>query len=191
MNDRIKAGDNGPGSGAGRVRRSSAFPLRSLLRKAADEEGANLVEFALAATVFFMVLFGIMGFCMVAYSYAFVSNAAREATRYAIVRGKSQIITTDCSSVGPANCIAQGGVDAGDIYDYVKSLAPLGINASKLDVDSNWLTKSGGSCGTDDSCKVPGNQVVVQVSYTYDLNVPFVPQHSFAISSSSQMVIAQ
>lgn len=184
MNQRVKSGNGGPANGARRVLRSSVFPLRSLLRK---EEGANLVEFALSAAVFFTVLFGIMGFSILAYSYIFVSHAAREATRYAIVRGYS-LGLPDCSGVGQADCIAQGG-NTGDISEYVKSLAPLGINGSKLIVNSNWLTAVGGSCGIADTCKTINNKVWVQVSYTYPLNIPFIPQQDFTISSSSQMAI--
>ncbi len=176
MKDQVKPGDD-----ASRMRRRSVFPFRSPPRNAAVEEGAGLVEFALAAAIFFSLLSGIMGVSLLAYSYAFASNAAREATRYAIVRSNNS--SSNCSGVSPANCIAQ----TADIAAYVKGLTPLGINVNNLSVTTNWLTSTGGSCGTAGSCMAPGNQV----SYTYDLNMPFVPQHTFTISSSSQMVMAQ
>ena len=42
-----------------------------------------LVEFALSSVVLFMTLFGLMAFALALYSYVFVAEAAREASRYA------------------------------------------------------------------------------------------------------------
>ena len=49
-----------------------------------NEEGSALVEFGLSSAVLFMTLFGLMACCTALYSYIFVSEAAREASRYAI-----------------------------------------------------------------------------------------------------------
>ncbi len=180
MNDGAK-----PGNDAGRVLGNSVFPFCFRLRKATGEEGASPVEYALSATIFFTFVPGIMGSSIVAYSYLFVPNAAREASRYAIVRGDN--FGTDCSSVGPAKCVVQPS----DIGSYVKGLAFPGININNLNISSNWLTSTGVSCGSGDSCKVPSNQKWVQVSYTYGLKMPLIPKQKFTLASSSQMVIAQ
>jgi Flp pilus assembly protein TadG len=156
--------------------------LRSLLR---DEKGANLIEFALSASVLFSVLFGIIAVSLAVNSYFFISEAAREATRYAIVRGDT--LTTDCTSPGYATCIAQPA----DIQTYVRGLGFPGIDVNNLTVSTTWLTAAGGSCGTSDNCKVPGNQVQVKVSYPFPLWVPFVPKSTINMASTSRMVIAQ
>ena len=54
-----------------------------------SEEGSSLVEFALIFLVLMTMMLGIIDFCRAAYAYHFVSNAAREATRYAAVRGST------------------------------------------------------------------------------------------------------
>jgi hypothetical protein len=50
-----------------------------------DERGQALVEFALAAPLFFMVLVGVIVLGIVVYYNQQLSNAAREAARYAAV----------------------------------------------------------------------------------------------------------
>ena len=52
-------------------------------RSPVSEEGQTLVEFALAAPLFFMVLFGIIVLGIGVFYHQQVTNAAREASRYA------------------------------------------------------------------------------------------------------------
>ena len=66
----------------------SRFGL-SPLSAATSAEGATLVEMALACSALLCVLFGIIEMCFALYTYDFVSEAAREGTRYAIIRGST------------------------------------------------------------------------------------------------------
>ena len=52
-----------------------------------DDRGGTMVEFALVSMMFFMILLGIAEFAMANWAKASVADAAREGTRYAIVRG--------------------------------------------------------------------------------------------------------
>ena len=52
-----------------------------------DERGGELIEFAIAALLFFSLLFGIMEFGRAIWIYGTTAHAAREGARYAIVRG--------------------------------------------------------------------------------------------------------
>ena len=61
--------------------------VRELLRRAEDERGDALLESALMLIFLLSVLFGIVGFGHALYTYNFVSNAARDATRWSSVRG--------------------------------------------------------------------------------------------------------
>ena len=79
-----------------------------------NERGSTLVEFALVFILFMTVLLGIAGFGHALYTYHFVSNVAREATRWAAVNGST--CATDSSCTAPAT--------SSDIDAYVKSLAP-------------------------------------------------------------------
>jgi Flp pilus assembly protein TadG len=156
--------------------------IGALLNK---EEGADLIEFALSISVLMTMVLGIIAMSLAVYSYFFVSDAAREATRYAMVRG--QTLTTDCTAPGYASCIAQPA----DIQTYVRGMGFPGINANNLTVTSTWLTSGGGACGTADSCKTPGNQVKVTVSYPFPLSIPFLRKGTINMASTSVMVIAQ
>jgi Flp pilus assembly protein TadG len=158
---------DGCGSKSSTVQGKQRARLRSR-RNLSGEQGAELVEFALVFVALLMFLFAIMGFGHALYAYHFVSNAAREGTRYAMVRGSA------CKPSGPA-CPA--GQD--DISDYIANNAPPGIDKSALTVTTTW---------TPD--KNPGSVVKVQVQYNFRFIFPFLPT-SVAMNSSSQMVISQ
>ena len=61
--------------------------MRRLKRLAGDEEAAELVEFAISAWILFMLLFGIIEFCILIYSESVVAYAAQQGARYWMVRG--------------------------------------------------------------------------------------------------------
>jgi len=158
---------------------------RNLLRvRAQSDRGSALVEIALSMALLLTALFGVFAFGLGGYSYFYISNAAREATRYAIVRGSSH--TKDCTTPGIADCVAQ----TGDIQTYVRGLSLPGIQSSNVNVATTYLTNTGGACGTSNLCKVPGGLVQSTVSYSLPLFIPFVPQKTMNITSTSQMVIS-
>ena len=61
--------------------------MQQLWQICRDDSGASLVEFTVSAAVLFMALFGIIQCSLGLYAYNYVSDAAREGTRYAMVRG--------------------------------------------------------------------------------------------------------
>lgn len=162
---------------------------RGTRRRWRNEAGQTLVETALSITVLLIVLFGVLETSLLVYTYHFISEAAREGTRYAVVRGST--FTTDCTAPGYANCIAQGGNNTGDIATYVQSLGYPGISTAKLTVNSTWLTSSGAACGTVDTCKAPGGIAKITVTYSFPFSVPFASVPTFTMSSTSEMVVLQ
>ena len=148
------------------------------------ELGSAQLELALSLSVLIAFVLGIMAVSLAAYSYFYTCNAAREATRYAIVRGNDQ--ASDCTAPGYANCIAQ----TGDIQSYAQNLAFPGIVSGNLLVTTTWLKTTGSACGTADSCKAPGNLVQSTASYGYVFTVPFFPSKTLTMTSKSQMVVA-
>jgi Flp pilus assembly protein TadG len=103
----------------------------------ARERGSAQLEFALVFTLILgPLLFGIMDFSRAMYAYHFVSNAAREASRYAMVRGSTW--ATACSGGNCPCTIATAGptltnkCNASDdnITSYVQSIVPPGISVS-------------------------------------------------------------
>jgi Flp pilus assembly protein TadG len=135
------------------------------------DRGSSIVEFAMASIILFTLVFGLLAICLALYSYNVTAEAAREATRYAIVRGSA------CTSFATA-CPAT----ATDIETYVKGLGFPGIDPASLSVpaDCCWPTNNN-----------PGNPVKVTVKYTFPLVIPFVPRRILTMSSTSQMLISQ
>ena len=146
------------------------------------EEGSATVEFAMAAVLLFTVLFGVLAIGLALYSYNVISEAAREGTRYAIVRGSGS-----CAYLTPG-C----NVSAAAIQTYIQNLGFPGINSNNISVATAWSpTTAGATCSPSAACNNPGNQVKVTVTYSFPLIIPFVPSQTLEMSSTSQMVISQ
>jgi Flp pilus assembly protein TadG len=150
-----------------------------------SDEGATLVEFALSCSILCMMLFGIIEVSLAVYTYDFVSEAARDGARYAIVRGIKCAGMTDCNAT-PAQ-----------IQTHVQSLNYPAINTGNLTVTTTWLSAAAAppnmvwsSC-SGAGCNKIGNAVNVQVQYPFQFNVPFSPVLTIHMSNTSQMVIAQ
>ncbi len=132
-------------------------------KRRARQRGNAMIESALTAVLLFMLIFGIVGFGRAIWAYGWVSHAAREATRWAAVRG---------SESGRA-------ATASDVTNFVsQQLAGLTNNNNELNVATTWSPNNS-----------PGSFVQVTVQYTCTQIVPWVPQ--IVVSSSSQMMIAQ
>lgn len=150
------------------------------LRPLRGERGSTLVEFALSFAFLLSMLFGIAGFGHALFVYHFVSEAARDATRWAIVNGST--CATDASCSAPASTT--------DIDTYVKSLVPQSINPSQISTNVTYPIQSDGPaiCSTTDNA--PGCTVEVKVNYTYNFIFPLLPTSPLTLSSTSEMVIA-
>jgi Flp pilus assembly protein TadG len=176
--------------------------IRNAIRnrhRASRARGSTLVEFALVAIfVLFPLMFGIIDFARAAYAYHYVSFAAREAARWASVRG------ANCANSLPAPCAATP--DAGGTVDnFVQSTAPAGLYVNSgacpassgcLLVTTTWPgaplgTNAPSSCGGGSGSNSPGCVVSVEVQYTFGFALPFLPQATINMSSTSQTVISQ
>jgi Flp pilus assembly protein TadG len=155
---------------------------RQALHRARSESGAAIVEFALSAAVLLTVIFGMFAMCTALYSYHFVSEAAREGSRYAMVRGSG------CSTYGKftSNC----PTTSAEVQTYVQSLDYPGITSTNLTVTTTWPTTGSACTPTVTPCNNPGNLVKVVVSYQFPLSIPFIPTSTLTMTSTSQMVIA-
>src|ERR1017187_6090213 len=159
-----------------------------------DDSGAALVEMAMSCLVLLAAFFGVFEFSLASYTYHYVSEAAREGARYAMVRGSTSCINTPNLSTCNAT--------ATQISNYVKDLGYPGINStSNMTVAVSWLTATtvtGGSsttttwaaCSTG-TCNLPGNMVKLVVTYAFPLTVPFSTRNTIDVTSTAQMVVSQ
>lgn len=149
------------------------------------QRGTTLLEFALVIILFLTMFFGIIDFARALYTYHFVTNAAREATRFAIVRGSS------CSApLVPCNA------QQPDILTFVQGITPSGIKSANVAVNPSWPgigpgTGANGGCNTTNGqSNNPGCLVQVQVTYPFNFIFPFMPSGSCMVGSGSQAVTA-
>jgi Flp pilus assembly pilin Flp len=184
-----------------RIRRATAVPP---VRRA--ERGATLVEFALICMVFLAMVFGIIEFSRALYSYHFLSNMARDATRWAAVNGSTCGNDSSCDGAEGMN---NGPATAADIENYVKGHVPMGINPAEITAIALWPksgatlpsacstnpTAQGCNCysssiGSDNTdANSPGCTVEVTVKYQFHFLFPFIHNSPITLSSSSEMII--
>ena len=157
--------------------RTLRFRGRELLR----QEGSGSLEFALSAVILLTLVLGIMQMSLAVYTYHVISEAAREGTRYAMVRGNT-------CTVNGASCT----VDASQIQSYVKSIGLPTIQSSNMTVTTTYSDYPAGSgCTPNANCANPGNMVTVKVVYAFPFSIPFVTSSTLSMTSTSAMVISQ
>jgi Flp pilus assembly protein TadG len=157
---------------------------------ASDERGSALIEVAVSSVLLLTLMLGILDTSRALYVDNFVSNSAREAVRYAAVRG-STWSGTSCATATTSACMAT----AANVSIFTDGLAPAGVSTSPtyLTVTTQWpgTTPSGASCSTNGVNNAPGCVVRVAVSYSFSYILPFLPKNAMALTSTSTMVIAQ
>lgn len=174
-------------------RKPSLLARRLRMALVLGEQGGSLVEMALSCLVLIPILFGIIQLSIGLYCYHFAADAARDATRWAIVRGST------CNAIfGSGYCspTSSGGTGAtgADIAQYVKTLGyPYSASVTTV---AKWCVNDGAIPATWTSCSTtqnnaPGNLVQVTVSYSYPLAIPFIKKNTINLSSVSSMTIVQ
>lgn len=147
-----------------------------------------MVEFVIASSAFLLVLFGIVEFARVLYTYHTVSNAARLGSRWAIVRGSSCAVLDHCNATSD------------DVQTFVRSVVPMvdaggttisGCDVAGLCVLAAWSasTNPGTDC-TAGGTNTPGHVVCVTVKYPFSFAIPFVSSVPLVLQSTSKMVVA-
>jgi hypothetical protein len=159
-----------------------ATGLRALSRRRCAR-GQALFEVLVSMIVFITMLLAVIQMSLAAYSYHFISEAAREGARWAMVRGSA---CTSFTSACPAT--------AAQIQSYVTGLGYPGINtaASAMTVTASWC---GPTSSTPPACSTgtnaPGQIVRVAIQYKFPVGIPFVPSSTITMNAMSQMVISQ
>jgi Flp pilus assembly protein TadG len=161
--------------------RPRVFQMGRRLRR---EQGTAILEFAMVAMLLLTVVFGVMAIFFALYAYNVVSEAAREGTRFAIVRG------SNCTRVSTAKFPSACPASSSDIQSYVQYRGYPGIDPNFMTVNTTWSATPGTTCATT-ACNDPGNQVQVNVIYQLPLVLPFLRSETISVSNTAQMVISQ
>jgi Flp pilus assembly protein TadG len=158
--------------------------LRSIVR---EDTGDSMMETALSAMTLLIVIFGTMDIARAAYIFHFVSYAAQQGTRYAMVRGADWGAAT-CTTTSTLACNATSA----NVQSYVRSLANSGMTSSNITVTTTWpgTTISGSTTG----CSTTNSQgclVKVKVSYPFSYMMSFLPHSGPTFTGTSETVIQQ
>jgi Flp pilus assembly protein TadG len=148
------------------------------------ERGSTVVEMAMAAGVFFMLIFGIIEFGRLLYTHNALTDAARRGARYAVLHNEddpcvASVVVYGETHINPNTCAPTG--------------APL-ING--LTTANVFVTYQGADLDGDPATPNPwgtnlGTATVTIENYTFDLSVPFVsrtlnmPTYSTTLTSES------
>jgi len=184
------------------------------LSRSRRQTGASLVEYAFVALVFLSLIFGVSGFGHALFAYHYLNEVAKEATRYAAVRGLNCTKDQDGGSCHASNSASgtAGPTTPSDIQAYVASITPQSIDSSKVIATATWpgpsspplcfhdVTLASGTVVPKVPNNNPGCTVAITVSYPYNLNFPLLPvttattapctSSGFCLNSTSEMVIA-
>jgi Flp pilus assembly protein TadG len=123
--------------------------------------GSTLVESAIVAAVFLLLLAGIMECARLGFAYNAVSYSAQCAARYAAVRG---------SGSGHA-------VQAADVESVARNYTAA-LGNSQVQVTTTWLPDNN-----------PGS--TVQVSVAYAFGTPLLPLSGLTLHTTARAVISQ
>lgn len=136
--------------------------------------GSELVEFAIASTLLFMLLFGIVEFSVALFDKATITNAGREGARTGIVFRPS-----------PRDAVAEDGAIRSAISDYAEDyLISLG-GPAEMDVTITRTDLNG------DGNFNAGDELNVTVAYPYQfLIIPgFIADIGGGINLTSTVVM--
>jgi hypothetical protein len=171
------------------------------------------------AFLFLPALFGIIEVSYGVYAYTSISYMARQASRYAVVRGPESCVIAstfpDCNLGPGGGTNPTTGTGSAAIQTYVQNIAMPGIIQGNVSATATWYaatvtnpgsgafsttTWSSTACTANTTttvngqsftnyCNQVGNLVKVRVSYTFPLNIPFWKNVGIPLASSSEMMI--
>jgi Flp pilus assembly protein TadG len=135
------------------------------------ERGQTAVEFALCATVFFMIVFGLLKVATMYGDYVALQHAARDGSRQgSVTRG-----TGDAVATSVASAVTSAVRGSNSLLDPTK----MGITVTGLDSHDN----------PDGTLWEAHDRVQVTVTYPWKLDVIGVTLASGTMSSTTQAII--
>jgi Flp pilus assembly protein TadG len=138
---------------------------RALPYKSSGYRGQGTVEFALTASVFFLLTFAVIQMGLVIYTYNTLASATRDAVRYATMHGPNRTPTAQQSDV--KTVLLNNAAD---------------LNASNLTVNLTWPADANMPSQSD---------AKLNVSYNYQVQIPFASTVTLTLIATSQMLVEQ
>jgi hypothetical protein len=163
--------------------------------KPSHSKGQGMAEFALALPILMLVIFGLLEVGRALFMYAAVTNASREAVRFATAYGVNEgnvLHVQNCAAIrNTARRVAfLMPLEDGDIvieYDTGPQIDPdTGVETPPVVFDSCDAVEGDATNGVQaDVTLACGNRVMVTVEYIYHPIVPIVPMQTQTFTASS------
>ena len=152
-------------------RPSSAMPAGSR-----HGRGQAVVEFALIAPIFFLVLLAIIEAGRFMFYYETLNNATREGARYAIVNGANSLTCpTGPPETGSVACDPTGE----DVKERVRNAA-FNVLGTGITVTPTW---------SNPETNGRGSTVTVAAVYTYTSLIPLIQLPPINVEAESSLVV--
>lgn len=131
-----------------------------------EQRGATVAEFAIIASVFFMMIFGIIEFGRLLYTHNALTDAARRGARYAALHPESLTCVKNVTVFGekhidPVTCAPMGP-------PLINNLSDTNVRVTYVGAD---LDDNPGTPQTAYGMNL-GTATVKIENFTFDLNVP-------------------
>jgi len=127
------------------------------------QSGSITIEYALVISIFFMLIYGFIQFCLILFTFNNATYASRIAVRYAVVHGSSasySCTTTDISNI----------------------ITPLlwGAPSGATSISTTWSPNHS-----------PGSTVTIKVGVQFTPQLPFFPSKIFYVGATAIGTIIQ
>jgi Flp pilus assembly protein TadG len=140
---------------------------RTLFHRDTSNTGQAAVEIAFIVVAFFLLMFTIIVMSLVIFTYSTISSATREAVRYAALHGPV------LNRPPPVSC--------SDVKTFVLNHT-TNLVSSNLTINLTWPADQ----------TLPSQQdALVKTSYNYKVQIPFMPNVTLVLTSTSQMLVEQ
>ncbi len=149
--------------------------------------GQAMVEFALVAPLFFILLFAIIEGGRFVFYYEMLNSATRDGARYAIIHGSNAADGCPSGPMPPGggpSCDLTGEKVKAAVRKAAMGLAGAGDFAS---LDVYWCPVNAAKPCDPSLSNARGNPVTVRAAYTYSPVMPMLPP--ITIGSESSLVI--
>jgi Flp pilus assembly protein TadG len=138
-----------------------------------NECGQALIEMAVALPTFFLLLFGIFAFSFALFGWCDITSDTRGAVRYASIHSNTALVPATPTTV--ADAVAQ----------------VLFANGSTTTVTYPNTNPTSTAVGGSSPLNTIGGTVIVSVTATYNVTMPFSNYTSFTVASSAQRTISR
>lgn len=149
-----------------------------------SERGSTVVEVAMAASVFFVMIFGIIEFGRLLYTHNALTDAARRGARYAVLHEEDapcvvNVVVYGEGNINPNTCAPTGP-------PLINGLTPSNVAVTYEGADLDGDPDSPNPWGTN-----LGTATVSIENYVFDLSIPFIgrtlnmPAYSTTLTSES------